>query len=98
MQERPTAAQLRPPKQEHLRRRAEPPRTPARARRSTDSITTMKTHHATTKHFAGPLTRALVVLCAVVATLLGSSGTSSAQIAGMPRELEHVGVKEHLDG
>jgi len=36
---------------------------------------------------------ALVVLCA-----LGASRTASAQIAQTPRELQHVGVNEHLDG
>lgn len=42
--------------------------------------------------------RSVVVFCAFVATLIGFSRSANAQIAGMPRELAHVGVNEHLDG
>jgi protein SCO1/2 len=46
----------------------------------------------------GPLARLVVVVCAVVALVVGRSSVAQAQISAMPRELEHVGVREHLDG
>lgn len=42
--------------------------------------------------------RTLVVLLAVVCALIASPSPARAQIAGMPPELAHVGVKEQLDG
>ncbi|CAN5891945.1 SCO family protein [soil metagenome] len=45
----------------------------------------------------GRLARAVVVLC-VMAGIFGAPRTAQAQVAGMPKELEHVGVREHLDG
>lgn len=45
--------------------------------------------------------RRLPVACALVTSLLvlgvSTERNASAQIAGMPKELEHVGVREHLD-
>jgi protein SCO1/2 len=45
-------------------------------------------------------TRRLAALIATAAFILGLllPGSASAQIASTPRELEHVGVTEHLDG
>jgi protein SCO1/2 len=51
----------------------------------------VKTHAPTTLPRAS-----FIALLACVLSLL--SGSASAQIAATPRELEHVGVKEHLDG
>jgi protein SCO1/2 len=39
-----------------------------------------------------------IAMIACVLTLWSWSGVSAAQIAQTPRELEHVGVREHLDG
>lgn len=56
------------------------------------------TQHTTTTTTAGRAHVRLIALfaCVLVALLLPSS--AGAQIAHTPRELEHVGVTEHLDG
>ena len=46
----------------------------------------------------GAFTRAFAVLALVAVSLLAAPRTARAQIAGMPPELAHVGVNEHLDG
>ncbi len=39
-----------------------------------------------------------LLLCAMTMALFGVVGTARAQVAQTPRELQHVGVSEHLDG
>ena len=58
----------------------------------------MTKHRDNTKPSNGRLARAFAGLCVVVALFASSHRTASAQVAGMPRELAHVGVTEHLDG
>ena len=58
----------------------------------------MMKHHDNTQLPNGRLARAVVLCVLVVLVATGYSRTARAQIAGMPRELAHVGVTEHLDG
>ncbi len=46
----------------------------------------------------GAFTRAFALVVLVAVSLLAAPRTARAQIAGMPPELAHVGVNEHLDG
>jgi protein SCO1/2 len=42
--------------------------------------------------------RVLLALLVAVTAVVASTGRAGAQVAGMPPELAHVGVNEHLDG
>ena len=59
---------------------------------------TMKHAHCTNRQQVARAARAIAALCVVACMLFGLSRSASAQIAGMPKELAHVGVNEHLDG
>ena len=48
--------------------------------------------------FARSIVRACVALLVLVVVGLRREGSASAQISSMPKQLEHVGVTEHLDG
>jgi len=58
-------------------------------------MTTLLAHALITN---GRLARAVVVLCVLAGLSLFFPAAANAQVAGMPKELEHVGVREHLDG
>lgn len=59
----------------------------------------MTNHRDNTKLTNGRLARAVAMLCVVAALLVTlRPRLAHAQVAGMPRELAHVGVSEHLDG